>query len=397
MFKSVGKSRLIMMGGTLTCALGIGVLMQMTAAGPATADKPALQTSAVAVSSFVAEPTIISDATEEAAVAPVQDKIAADTVSKTEEQTPAEQPTDIADVAEPALGTKASDMMSSAASEVTFDAVTLTRAEANLPEPSKQPASPEAKPVELELAALGNAPVADLPQEETDLELTCEMEMTALSDPAAVVTLDLDAPCMANERFTLHHNGMMITGVTDEAGTWQADIPALSEQALFIVAFANGEGTIANADVAALSQYDRYVVQWKGYSGMQIHALEYGADYGQAGHVWHDTSRGSDVALRGEGGFLMRLGETGMDDALRAEVYSFPSGNAQRDGDVKISLETEITQANCGRDVEAQALIKTADGMIGARDLNLAVPDCNAVGDFLVLKNLYEDLRIARN
>ena len=62
-----------------------------------------------------------------------------------------------------------------------------------------------------------------------------------------------------------------------------------------------------------------------------------------------------------------------------------------------MSVEAEITQANCGRDVEAQSIQKTADGELKTQDLVLAMPDCNTVGDFLVLKNLLNDLKIAGN
>jgi hypothetical protein len=32
-----------------------------------------------------------------------------------------------------------------------------------------------------------------------------------------------------------------------------------------------------------------------------------------------------------------------------------------------------------------------------ARELSLAMPECEAVGDFLVLKNMFDNLNIARN
>lgn len=395
MFKSMTKSRLIMMGGTLTCALGIGVLMQMTVADTTDEDAPKLQSASVAVSPLLADPTFTPESTA-TNKAPNEALPETKVASELAEALIGDAPEDVA-ASEPTIDIASSATFEVAEGALNLEAATLTRAEPTPPAAAPQPAALSHAPLEVKVAALGDTPSIETLREETAPGFSCEMMLSARPDDAALVALDLDAPCMANERFTLHHNGMMITGVTDDAGEWQADIPALSQQALFIVAFANGEGTIANAEVAALSQYDRYVVQWKGYSGMQIHALEYGADYGQVGHVWHDTARDADMALRGEGGFLLSLGDAGMDDALRAEVYSFPTGSAQRDGDVKISLETEITQANCGRDIEAQALIKTANGTLGARDLKLAMPDCNAVGDFLVLKNLYEDLKIARN
>lgn len=393
MSKSMTKSRLIMMGGTLGCALGIGVLMQMTVSDPApgTGKSVPLQAASVAATPLLPAGSDApndgadnADAGNEAEADAAASGLADAVIDGT--SAPAETNRDVA----------ANDPKNSAQG-VDLGTASLTRADPRMPVAAPQPDVLSDTPVALTVATLDDTPSTETLREDPVPGFACEIEMTARPGPAAVVDLDLSAPCMMNERFTLHHNGLMITGVTDDAGTWQAGIPALSSQALFIVAFPNGEGTIANAEVEALAGYDRYVVQWKGQSGMQIHALEYGADYGEEGHVWYDTARDADTAMRGDGGFLVRLGEPGMDDALHAEVYSFPSGGAHRDGEVKINLETEITQANCGRDIEAQALIKSTDGMLGARDLNLAMPDCNAVGDFLVLKNLYEDLKIARN
>ncbi|WP_246162229.1 hypothetical protein [Roseovarius faecimaris] len=246
-------------------------------------------------------------------------------------------------------------------------------------------------------AALEDIPLAEMPEEEAAPSFNCEHMLSAMAQAAAMVQLTLEAPCMVNERFTLHHNGMMFSMTTDMEGTAEFAVPALSENAVFIVAFANGEGAVANASVTSLEYYDRAVVQWKGQSGMQVHALEYGADYGEAGHVWADAARDESSAALGEGGFLTRLGDPELDQALIAEVYTFPSGVAKQGGDVTLSVEAEITAANCGRDVEAQSLQKSADGSLKVQDLVLAMPECDSVGDFLVLKNLLNDLKIAGN
>ena len=37
----------------------------------------------------------------------------------------------------------------------------------------------------------------------------------------------------------------------------------------------------------------------------------------------------------------------------------------------------------------------TATPLLRVRDLSLSIPACDGVGDFLVLKNLVEDLKIA--
>jgi hypothetical protein len=79
-----------------------------------------------------------------------------------------------------------------------------------------------------------------------------------------------------------------------------------------------------------------------------------------------------------------------------AEIYTFPTANARRGGEVTLRVEAEVSAANCGRDLEAQT-IATAPGGLKVQDLVLAMPDCTSVGEFLVLKNLFNDLKIARN
>ena len=100
---------------------------------------------------------------------------------------------------------------------------------------------------------------------------------------------------------------------------------------------------------------------------------------------------------RGEGGFLTRLGAADSPDALVAEIYSFPAGTAQHGGHIALSIEAEITAQNCNSTVEAQTLeLRGATGL-RVRDLTLDMPDCAGTGDFLLLKNLIEDLTIASN
>ncbi|WP_306151360.1 hypothetical protein [Roseovarius sp. MMSF_3281] len=341
--------RYITAGGTLCCALGIGVLMQM------------------------------GDESNKASLSPEPVKA---TVIK--EDIGALEASEAG--AEPKL--ELSDIQLTAA-----DSVTPPRA---APQPQSLPQAPVTAAA-FDPAKAQEPPVGTLPREEPAPEFSCGIDIKASPTAAAMVELDLNAPCMVNERFTLHHNGMMFTARTDDDGMKRMTVPALSENAVFIVAFANGEGAVANAQVSSVEYYDRYIVQWQGKSGLQVHAFEYGADYGEAGHIWAEAARDLDVAARGEGGFITRLGASDMDGARMAEVYTFPTLTAQKDGEIDLRLEAEVTRANCGRDIEAQSLrVSGADAPVTS-DLVLAMPECDAIGDYLVLKNMFNDLKIARN
>ena len=401
MIKLGNPKRIVMAGVTLGCALGIGYFMQLSTQQNASAaqqvDVDTIDTDAFAEAFVGGTPSLTEDQEPDVAGAteiPLEDKIAE---AGTETlPLPLE-----ADAGKQALFEDASmieeqNFEASPQEPLGFDNVMLTSAE---PVPPVAAPQPEALPdAPVQLAALQDAPIAQMPMEEAAPALVCEIAMTATASAAAMVQLEVSAPCLSDTQFTVHHNGMMFSALTDNDGAWSMQVPALAKNAVFIAAFDNGEGAVADVSVDTLDYYDRFVVQWKGESGLQIHAMEYGADYGEAGHVWHDAARDMAVAAKGEGGFLVRLGEGVIEDTtLIAEVYTFPTQNALRDGDVQISVETEVHAGNCGRDIEAQALVRPGAGEINARDLTMAIPDCEAIGDFLVLNNLYEDLKIARN
>jgi len=60
-----------------------------------------------------------------------------------------------------------------------------------------------------------------------------------------------------------------------------------------------------------------------------------------------------------------------------------------------LTVEVEVTQENCGREIAAQSIQLNAGLEPSAIDLTMTLPDCNAIGEFLVLKNMFEDLTLA--
>ena len=223
----------------------------------------------------------------------------------------------------------------------------------------------------------------------------CDMAAEARPIAAAMVQLSLDASCLPNERVTIHHNGMIFTQTTSAAGTLDITVPALAQDAVFIMAFSNGEGAVAQAIVEELVDFDRMVLQWKGDSGFEIHAREFGADYGDSGHIWQGAPGDVVDAVMGDNGFITRHGDVEAPEALIAEVYSFPIKATNNEGIVDLTVEAEVKNTNCGLEIEAQALQVSDGGDMKTRNLTLSVPDCDATGNFLVLNNLLADLKVA--
>ena len=246
-----------------------------------------------------------------------------------------------------------------------------------------------------------SAPTSLLPEpmlpEPTVTTPACEIAASARAVAAAMVNLSMTASCLPDERVTVHHNGMIFTETTSGTGKLDITVPALSQEAVFIVAFSNGDGAVAQTTVEELIDFDRVVLQWKGQTGFEIHAREFGADYGTRGHVWSGEPGDIAAAVTGNSGLIMKMGDPNVPDALFAEVYSFPKGATSQNGDIALSVEAEVNNVNCGLELEAQSLEIGDDSLIKTQNLTLSVPECDAIGNFLVLDNLLQDLKVARN
>jgi hypothetical protein len=76
---------------------------------------------------------------------------------------------------------------------------------------------------------------------------------------------------------------------------------------------------------------------------------------------------------------------------MMAEVYTWPADAAVS---VVPSVEAVVTDATCARELLGET-IHAADGKVTIKDLTLAMPDCDALGDILVLNNLVPDVTLA--
>lgn len=240
-----------------------------------------------------------------------------------------------------------------------------------------------------------NAIIASADPVETTIEMSCEIDLQAHVGVAAMVNLSMAADCLPNERFVLHHSGMMFSAYTDENGAASLEVPALAENAVFIASFSNGEGAVVQQEVPTLGDFSRVVVQWSGAVALGLHAREYNADYFTAGHIHADATGSLENVDMGASGMMHVLGDASAIKPLMAQIYTYPVSKAMSDGIVHLSVEAEVTAANCGAEVEAQTLQLGEGNAIKVQDFTLYVPDCDAQGDFLVLKNVVEDMTLA--
>lgn len=262
--------------------------------------------------------------------------------------------------------------------------------------------SEQAQPAALSTSAAPALPqagtAAPLPSDEPDTPrlgaLSCDMTMTAAVKKSAMVALDLSAPCATQSAFTLHHGGVSFGGETDAKGLAALTVPALNSAAIFIAAFESGDGAVAMATVPEVSDITRTVLTWRGDTGLSLHAREGGAAYGSDGHLSRATTASQTAAEHAERGFFTVVDAPSGAQPLHAEIYTAPAKSALP---AVVTIEAEITAQNCGTGAMAQLLTIQPSVQSDVEEVHFAAPGCDAIGDFLVLKNPAPETKLALN
>ncbi len=224
----------------------------------------------------------------------------------------------------------------------------------------------------------------------------CEVGFTATAAPGAMVELTLEAPCRANQKADIFHAGTRFTVRLDERGLARALVPALEEEAFFSALFADGRAESTDILMLTAGDYRRFALFWKGETGFDLYALENGAEYGAPGMVSAGQPYDARRALAGEGGFFTALGSGGT-GAYRALVYSWPVRLGDFGPAPEISIEAEVLESTCGTEITAGFLATGPNTSGEVIPLFMEVPGCDAVGQYLVLKNPPLPVTIAAN
>jgi hypothetical protein len=235
------------------------------------------------------------------------------------------------------------------------------------------------------------APLDESLQAELD---NCAVWVVATPAPGAMLDFSVYAPCDRGADVTVTHADLTIDTRIGADGQLMMMVPALAENAALTIGFADGRTQSDSTYVPDLAQHERVVLQWQGPAVMLLHAYEFGAEYGQAGHVHAGQPRapGQDA-----GGFLTVLGDAQIEEGRRAQVYSYPRGETLRTGSVRLEIEAPVTDDSCGQPLSANA-IEMLGGVTGeSRRITVDMPGCDGEGGYVVLPGILPDLRIALN
>ncbi len=225
----------------------------------------------------------------------------------------------------------------------------------------------------------------------------CETSLSAKRQPAALVELTVSAPCFENSDFSVRHEGLIFSAKTERNGDAQVVVPALMPAAEFAVAFDNVVQASTDIFVPELRQYDRAVLQWEGVDNIRIHALEDGAEIGDPGHVWSASVHEAKDIREGQHGFVLYLGTAEDEASLQAEVYTFPAGNMNLEGQVDLRIGVSVTEANCGREVDATTIQTNGDLPLMKSSIAIQMPDCSQVGEVVLLADKFADVAVVSN
>lgn len=213
-------------------------------------------------------------------------------------------------------------------------------------------------------------------------------ELRLTEQPNGIVAVSFHAPCLTNTEVSINQLGAKFKVVTDFDGRYSGSMPALTQTPVVEVHLPEGQTVTARIILAETVNGERIALAWEGSKDLALNAFEYGAEFGGAGHVWAQSSRlpGNSV-----GGYLVRLGDPDLTHAVMTDIYVAPAGMT----DVKFDIEALVTQATCNRDLSASILRVTGAETVLAETLTIAMPECDAVGDAIIMPLREQDLQLA--
>lgn len=220
----------------------------------------------------------------------------------------------------------------------------------------------------------------------------CETTVDLVPTSVAMVDLTVSSPCYGDAIFVVWHQGIAFSARTDGDGRGTIRIPVLAVDAAFSVTFNNLQEAITAVRVPDAGSFDRVILEWRGASALELHALEFGAKIGDAGHVWSVSGGNPDTVMSGQQGFVNRLGVTDTDMPFGVEVYTYPRGYLARPGGVRLLVGTVVTQGNCGRTLKARASQIRGGSLPMTDSLAIPIPDCTAIGTPVLVPDLFDRL-----
>ena len=239
---------------------------------------------------------------------------------------------------------------------------------------------------------LGLPPATTVAPAEPEMA-ACAIDVQSAAKPGAMIEISVTAPCNSGESVAFEHAGLKFSEQLGPDGSLIIEVPAMTGSARIGLNFADGADRVVELTMPDFEAFDRIAVIWRGATGLQLHAFEGGASYGEAGHIWADTPGTPDAAATGTGGFISVLGSTS--SGYAADVYTYPVSLMREGAEPDVSIEAQVMENTCGGEIEGWILRTNPRKAPNVEPLTMVVPGCEAVGEYLVLRDLPVELKLA--
>ena len=222
----------------------------------------------------------------------------------------------------------------------------------------------------------------------------CAVWLVVTPAAGAMLETSVYAPCDGDAVVSISHAGLTFDTRIGADGQMMLQVPALTEEATVTMTFADGRVESDTTPVSDLAALERVALQWQGPATLLLHAYEFGALYGEPGHIHVGAPQAPGVPGQG---FLTVLGDPAIDGAHLAQVYSYPRGETPRNGQVTLEIEAPITEASCGQSLAAHTIELHGTVSAQVRQIRVDMPECDGNGGYVVLPGVLPELQIALN
>lgn len=213
----------------------------------------------------------------------------------------------------------------------------------------------------------------------------CELTARLSAQPAAMLSLGIDAPCDAGEPVAISHGPVLLAGTLDAEGRLALSVPALAADAVVTLAMLDGRTTQTRATVPDFAMYQRLVVTWNGPGALDLHAYAGGAAWGEPGHVR------AGLPVSAATGFVTVLGDAEF-GGQQARIYTYPVGIAATSGHVAVEAEIAVTPETCGQTFRAQVHAVLGPSRTLRRSVEVAMPGCGSPAGFVQVPALLPEM-----
>ena len=184
----------------------------------------------------------------------------------------------------------------------------------------------------------------------------------------ATIEMSVTAPCHANKRFSVHHNGLMLGYKLGDNGSLTFELPVLAQNAIILTEFPDNFVAVNRIRVQTLAAFDRTALQWDGSLELSLEPTGASTIPVTRKHVGSPEARQATILT-----------------AARSDnMDSMPS----------LQVKTKDSSV-CGTMVNFQTISVRNAQAAQVSNFDLTAPDCDAASAEIILKNLIEPTTLA--